>query len=240
MRTRPNRALLRNTISSGSNVTITNPTAYWKLNEGTGNFSITTDQVTSPSQNILTMVGTVTGPTGKIGLAANAASGSNALQNTSAPAKMTTSGTFSGCGWFNLDILSGGIFMKIGNTTSSGWDLSVAGIFISLTTYQTGPTSTSKFIFPSFSTGQWHFLAWYYDSSTLGISFDGGSFSTGSGNAPGSASATYLLNNNGYTSALQGSADEVSYWVGYKLTSAEVTALYNSGNGKTFNGSVWS
>lgn len=236
MRTRPNKALLRNTINSST--TITSPTAYWKFDESTGGYPAV-DQVTSPSSNLLSTFGTVIGVTGKINNGASVAFGSNALQNVSAPAKMTTSGTFSGCGWVKLDNSSGGYLMKLGNTTSTGWDLSISSTLIILTTYQTGPTFTNLSDSVSISTGVWYFIAWYYDSSTLGISLNGGSFTTGAGSAPGSATATYLLNNSSHTNSLQGTGDEVSYWVGHKLTSAEVTLLYNSGNGKTFNGTSW-
>jgi len=233
MRTRPNRDLLRKTIVAGG-ASITTPTSFWNLNQSSG--SSRTDSCSNPAD--LTVTGTVTQVSGKISNAASVASGSNVLVN-SGNTKNSVSGQFSFCTWFNLNNSAGGTAIANGAGFGGGWKLDISTTHIILTTLQSpsGTTSLDKSV--SLSTGTWYFVVGYFNGSQFGLSLDGGSFTTGAGTAPGSVVGIELLNTNAGSNALQGAMDECGYWVGYTLTSTEKDNLYNSGTGKTFNGSSW-
>lgn len=229
---RPNKALLRKTVSVAAGGT-TSPTGFWNLSEASG--SSRNDSCSSPVN--LSITGTVTQVAGKIGNAASVASGSNYLSGSGS--KLNHGGTFSICGWFYLDNSAGGTVATSGLSTT-GWKLTASTTNLVLTTKQMAG-STSLTLGGTYTLSTWNFFAAYYDSSVLGLSANGGSFTTGAGTAPASTNdIVFLSDADIFTpNALQGRLDEFGYFVGYKLTSTEKDDLYNSGTGKTFNGSAW-
>ena len=79
----------------------------------------------------------------------------------------------------------------------------------------------------------WHFIVCTYDGSNIKLYVDGSYIgqTAASGNIVGPAGATYLgAYNKAGDHYLNGKIDEVSIW-NSALSSNEVSALYNSGNG---------
>lgn len=231
MRTRINRPFFRKTIIAGGGGT-TAPTGFWNLNEASN--STRNDSCSTPAN--LTSFGTTTQVTGKIGFAAQSASTFNYLNNGSA-AKLNTTGSFSLAGWFKLDNAAGGAMAINGSGGSSGWKITASTTALVITTYQSLGVFTSYTKTISISTGTWYFVVGYFNGSQFGLSLDGGSFTTGAGTACAGSNGISLLGDG--SNSLQGNLDEFGFWNGTVLTSTEKDDLYNSGNGKTFNGSAW-
>ena len=83
----------------------------------------------------------------------------------------------------------------------------------------------------------WHFIVCTYDGSNIKLYVDGSYIgqTAASGNIAGAAGATYLgAYNKANDHYLNGKIDEVSIW-NSALSSNEVSALYNSGNGLPSN-----
>lgn len=89
------------------------------------------------------------------------------------------------------------------------------------------------------STGTWYFVVGYHDASgnEIGISVDNGTFVTAaySGGVADSTAVFEIgaLREGATTQYFDGLIDEVGVWK-RKLTSTEITALYNSGSGITY------
>lgn len=232
MRTRITRISFRKTIiADGSS--ITTPTAFWNLDQASG--SSRTDSCSSPAD--LSVNGTVTQVTGKINYAANAASGLNYLSNVLASKLQTGGGSYSFAGWFKLDSAGGGTIAANGGS-GTGWKLTASTTAITLTNYLDFVNFSTYTKTVSLSTGTWYFLCGYYDGANMGLSIDGATFTTNASTYAASNSSNMYLTGD-FASGMQGALDEFGYWVGHVLTSTEKDNLYNSGNGKTFNGSSW-
>jgi hypothetical protein len=91
------------------------------------------------------------------------------------------------------------------------------------------------------STGTWYFAAMYYDSSTnkVGVSLNASAWTetsvTGTINTGGDqVKFARLSYQSGWDNYYNGRLDEWGHW-GRVLTTAELTELYNSGNGLSYS-----
>lgn len=206
--------------------------AYWKLDEASGS------RADSHGSYTLTDNNTVASATGKINDGADLESGnSEYLSNSSMPIHAATSVSF----WYKAESDTGNIQVPYAHDGRMGGTESVYFNFhvnsgLSLAFYMSGsggnigadpiPSST-------ISTGTWyHFVITYDSTNGLVIYRDGSSlYTTGSvGTRAGSTAQPFRIGVDGFGRYTDGIVDEVGYW-SRELTSAEVTSLYNSGNG---------
>ena len=210
--------------------------SYWELEEASGT------RVDSHGSNDLADIDTVAQGTGKIGNCADMNGSSEKLRITNASQTgLDITDDISIAGWVKWDTqdnssqyviaskwhsISGGrsylFFTQSGNlnfaTSGSGnW---TGNVF-----------SEAK----TFSTGTWYHLAATYDVSagTMQLFVDGvqlGSDNTGMETSIYDGTADFTIGADHSTSYTDGQFDEVGVW-NKALTSTEVTALYNSGDG---------
>jgi len=217
----------------------TNLIAYWKLDESSGNASDST-----ANGKTLTNTGTVTYTTGKINNAGNF-SGSSQYLTRASEAYFQITGALSISLWVNADTLSADrqLVSKNDNNISN----SEFGIIY---------RSTGKFAFFSANASNYYYLStnstysatnWYHvvvtragssSGSAVLIYVNGSSVATTVDSTDPSfvGTSSYPLNigsQNNNNSAFDGKIDEVGIWT-RELTSAEVTQLYNSGNGLSY------
>lgn len=211
--------------------------AYWKMDEANG-------QRNDSGPNALHLSIATNSPgstTGKVGNAATfVAASSQGLQRTSEALLQPNASGFSICGWVNT--VAGTAGDQWGKDTNANPNRQFLMEIFNGTgppqffVWDTSNTNRTVTWGSSLTVGTWYFIACRYNSSRQ---------PTISVNAATAVSATALpgaLNTTG-TGAFQigrrgstfmnGNIDEVGYW-SRELTDAEVTTLYNSGNGVTY------
>lgn len=208
--------------------------SYWKLDEASGT---RVDSVTT-SGNDLTDNNTVTQAVGKIANAAQfTAANTEYLSRVSNAGLQVGASSAEWWGWFYLDTATGPfpawyhLVAKGGNE----YRIQITDTNMRMQAYFGGTPITASRALPSITT--WHFFDAYFDAPNqlIGIALDGGAFTTqatGSGTMDTTATQFNLGALNG-GNPLNGRLDEVGF-TKRLLTTAERTALYNSGNGVTY------
>jgi hypothetical protein len=209
---------------------ITAPTAYWNLGES----STRLDQVTSPASCDLAKSGSIGSVAGLIGNASQGASVS-VLHNTSAPSKMDPGANpWSMWGWVKPNGTED--LLGLGQVNNGGFIASYDGVKSALTVvmYQDFEDSVTL------STGNgsmtnlaWNFIAIWWDGTKLWASVNNGTPVSAVSSQMGAVSQMAIL---GTSSTFSPSTimDEFAFWNNHAVTSAELTAGYNSGSGRTY------
>jgi hypothetical protein len=224
----------------GGNILLTNLTSYWKLDESSGN------ALDANSTNVLIDNGTVGATAGGIINGARTFNGSTQYFNVASNASLDVGATdFSFTCWVKLTTVASlqaliskraggaaGQYVLYYDNGTSRFDF-----FVYNGTTFIGATANT-FGLPS--TGTWYFLAVVVDDTakTIKISVNAGAQDT---------SASYTTSIPSRTDAFQigaeqivaqnflnGAIDEVGFWK-RKLTTAEITQLYNSGAGYAYS-----
>lgn len=152
--------------------------------------------------------------------------------------RVATSGAFSIACWVYLDTKTSnrGILSRA-NAGATAREIEL--IYNSSTdrfTFSVGPntssvTTVTASTFGSPSTATWYFICCTYNNGTIKISVNDGGVDSNTG-ATTTATGNNLLwigrSNNSY---MDGRIDSVGFWRDKELSAAEITALYNSGNG---------
>lgn len=210
----------------------TNLISWWTLDETSGTRN------DSHGSNHLTDYNTVTYTTGKKSNAASFASAnSEYLSITDASQTgldISTTGTWSYWIYF------------VSDTDAVVIDKTAAGSSSYWIQHQIGTGTTQRFsnsaetgldITATMNTGTWYHCVWTYNAGTVEFFLNGTSQGTASGGTSlTNSTAPFTLGRvNKYTgNYLNGYMDEVGVW-SRVLTGAEITELYNSGNGMTYS-----
>jgi len=223
------------TASSGLNSGLV---AFWKLDEVSGTRS------DSVGANHLTDNNTVTQATGKVGTSAQFTAANSESLSIADNAPLSTGDIdFTVCAWVWLDTKgavrdlvtkfgASGQFEYLLNYDSSAdrylWGVSSDGSLFA---------SVSANTFGSPPAGAWHFVVAYHDSvnNLIGISVNNGAFDTAA-HAAGvfdSAASFHLGGRASGPNYHNGRLDAVGLWKRV-LSAAEITSLYNSGNGREY------
>lgn len=211
--------------------------SFWELEETSGT---RVDSVTTTG-NDLTDVNTVTSNPGKVGNAAQFVKINNEeltrADNASLSVGAGVSVTFTA--WVYMDTLPANVgvlgkwapdneyALAYSAITANRFEFAVRNPANTVTT--TSPANT----FGAPSTATWYFIMAQYDQSNLRISVNNGvvdqvAYSAGIRDAAG------LFRIGGYSVASwDGRIDQVGFWK-RALTAAEITQLYNSGNGLSY------
>lgn len=214
----------------GSGGILPTPTAYYR-------FQTTADEI-SPTAAF----NTVTNVSGLIGNGESLA-GNIAIYTANA-SKFNPAGTdWTFSYWLKLTNITASIAIYVANGSTSSligpWiRLSyVNGTGASIEYSVSGKTGTTVTISTSFSTAGWHLLTAWQTGGQLFLSVDNGT--------PSSTSLSAItLSSTPYIYALQTTntvlLDEMPWFKGIALTSAQRTTLYNGGAGHTYiNGTGW-
>jgi hypothetical protein len=228
-------------------MTVTLPDAYWKFDESSGNAADATGGGSTMTNN-----GTATFGAGALNNATTLVSASSQYFSSASSTILSPTTSFSLSFWFNLTSSPGaaewGIFTKR-NATGSGECFMVEfgaepnGIYVLATKDGTfGAGSFDEFdsaasILPA--TGSFHHCVVVYDVAAGSVSayIDNVAKTMtirGSHNVFSLNASTNAIGIGGYGNGTAGrfvdmKFDEYGYWKNYKLTSGEVTTLYNSG-----------
>jgi hypothetical protein len=207
--------------------------SYWKLDEASGTRA---DSVGSAS---LTDANGIGSGSGLIGNAATFSGTTTPLLSSSSDTLQTGGSSFELAFWVKVTSTTGDAGMVCKGD-------SLGSVMEYLCYLSAGKPSfmikTSGAAFPlaqiasAISINTWHFVNAYFDSgiNELGIAVDGGSFTTQAAAAPTANTArVFTIGSMSDTSVLLGTIDEVGFWKGRVLTTAERAALYNAGAGKT-------
>lgn len=214
--------------------------AYWKMEESSGT------RYDSFGSNNLTPISSVSQATGKIGYAGKFTPAQKLNINDN-PNLSVNSSDFTITAWVYLDSKPsvGGIIGRFDN----------AGANREYRLYYRGADSVDRFEFAVFNgatdatlvrsnnfgspaTGTWYFITVYSNNGKeIGISVNNGPFDTAvtTINIPDTGAST-VIGSTSYDSSenfWNGRIDEVGFWK-RKLSSQEITKLYNSGNGLTY------
>lgn len=220
---------------------ITEPTAYWKLDEVDGS------RVDEKALAHLDMSGTVASITGKIRKAAVCSPGLNGYLSTADQTAIRTGPQdWSFCCWVKLSdkpTVAGIASKDTGTATQREWQLvydQVSDRFKFSIYYASGASTVSvsanTFGGPSLDT--WYFIVIRHTASskTLSISVNNGTEDTNTYVGTANAGSAPMYIGNTYAAVSQvfdGAIDEAGLWIGYVLTANEVTSLYNSGDGRS-------
>jgi hypothetical protein len=209
--------------------------AYWKLEESSGNRS---DFVSAMA---LTDTNTVTSTAGKVGTSAFFTSANSEMLTVTDNATLSMGDIdFTIACWVNLTSTVGnytvfGKWNSAGNSreyglrlTTTTWQFLVSG-----TGLGAGDLKTVSLGTPSTST--WYFLVVYHDATAneIGISINGGAFTTTATSAGVfDGTANFQMGALESSDYFGGAVDELGIWK-KKLSSTEISDLYNSGSGNT-------
>jgi len=209
--------------------------SYWKLDEASGN------AIDAHGTNTLTAVNAPGSSAGKIGNARSFNGVNQAFNLTSNSSVQVSNQDFTFCYWVNFaggtaqDCISkddGGANREY--ICGRGFDLAMrfllwnaSGTLVQL----------SASTFGAVATGQWYFIANWHDATadTMHISVNGVENSAAITNGGRALSALFAIGNRGNLAApTNGLIDEVGFWKRL-LTPTERTALYNGGNGLSYD-----
>lgn len=175
----------------------------------------------------------------------NASNGDFSTFNETVLSYNGTSG-FSYFGWFKINVESAagnpGVVISINfNNSGNQIALELANVFGGQAnmhlSWNANTSSTSGDLFQSVSVGSWHFYHVFYDSvsQVVGFSVDNGINQTSSAGQIFSSSLNGNLDISGSSAnGLDLILDETGIKVSAKLTSSEVSFLWNSGAGRTW------
>lgn len=198
--------------------------AWWNLNETSGS------RADSIGSNTLSVTGTVTSNTGKVGNAAEVASGANYLGGGSG---LTPSGSpRSVSAWFyGTSLASQEAFMLCGATYNSGTPLWILlarqspTAFIGV--YHGGTYRVSATVA---STNTWYHVVYTFDGLYMTLYVNAALAYANLHVDSGTGGSIFIGNT---FSPFTGRVDEVGIW-NRALSGAEVLQLYNGGNGVTY------
>jgi hypothetical protein len=215
-------------------------TAYWKLDETSGNAADATG-------NGYTMVQTGTAGT-DTGIIVNSRTTNGSSSNRMSLADNTAfepgSSPFFATMWVYTTTLAQtsypGLFSKETESTQQSWGTffndpdNKIGFLVSATG---AAPFTIVYTSSAISTSAWQFIAFGWDGSNIMISLNGGAFanvayatSIQSGTSP-----VFLGYRAGSSASWNGRIDEVAFWKGRCLTISEVGQIYNSGSGLSYD-----
>lgn len=212
---------------------------YWKLGDGGPTW------VDSTGTTDLTENGTITAVTGKVENAADfeSSDGADYLSGGDTAALEFAGSDFTIAGWVNVENIAIRTIVAKYNTTGNQREYAlrfnntpnpdVFQFIVSNDGTATNILSASTHGAPS--TGSWYFVVAYHDNGTeIGISVNDGAFDTAAHTTGVFAgSATFCIGAWDTGNYWDGQIDEVGIW-NRLLTAAEITWLYNSGNGRTY------
>lgn len=211
------------------------PASYWALGEASGNAREDTAGALDLSES-----GATASAAGKIGDAVVFDGTTHLLNATLAPA-----GNFSFAGWFNTDAIGANqTVLSRWNETGgnrSFWLLlnDAGGLYF----FVSSDGSATEVVFNAngLTANAWHFFAVTYDGAALKMYVDADPVEqTAYAGGTYAAAGNFLVGNGDNPSApFTGLVDELAYFTA-ALTAANVAFLYNSGAGRTWNGSAWS
>jgi hypothetical protein len=144
--------------------------------------------------------------------------------------------SFSISGWINPSVLSNTIVSKVSYGILE-WEIEfIDGVLIVLLGNGGSSWTTSFNSSVRLSANQWTFFCVTFNGSTANI-YINGSTSSGSTNASitTSGSGTFQIASNPYGGWYTGSVSGVGFW-NTALSTGQITALYNAGNGLTYSG----
>lgn len=212
----------------GTTTLTNNLVAYWRMEEASGNRIDSTG-----GGSTLTAVN---GPISTVGKIASSAllvkASSQSLQRTTGPNTLNQSADFTVTLWVNPSSAHGTNDYVWCNGTNQ-----VPAFFINpgnsgVFTFGTGTNAIGDAV----SIGSWHFVACRYNATTFvgEIRVDGGNWITGTSTSPTPTGTGILfgIRNDG-TRIWDGAVDEAGLW-SRRLSDAEVTQLYNMGQGLTY------
>lgn len=213
---------------------VTNLTAYWKMDNATGNF---TDS--GPDGVTLTNMNTVVSIDGRVGNAGdfNSALSQYCFINDTTNLSLANS-DYTICLWFYPSNVTGNQVL-VGKRSGTFVNEYLIRQEVTLLRYYVGNgVDTQSFVTTNvtITTNVWHFLAIWHDAAnaTMGLQYDNGQVNTTtSATTPvDTATSFFLGRREDGIQYFTGRLDEIGIWRRI-LTSDERNALYNSGNGKT-------
>lgn len=208
--------------------------AFWRLEESSG-----TRFASAGSGVDLTANGTPGNATGRIGNAVSLNGTSQYLSLASTSAVQLGSTNFTITAWVYMNSVGGKV---LGKDTSGAREylISANGGFFSFDIFNSSGSNVSvnASTFGGPSTSTWYFVVCQYDDSSKlpSISVNNGTFDVGGSGLSGtvnSSTAEFRIGARQFSGAegyFNGRIDAVGIWK-RKLTSTELTTLYNSGNG---------
>lgn len=235
-------AITSGSAEDPSATSLTNFTAYWRLDETSG----TRNDVSANAQH-LTDNNTVTSAAGIKTNAASFASASSEYLSRADEAALSINGSsFSFSLWVKATTFPLNAFFL---NKSDGGSSSGEYYLLYLTSnqkfqfsIQNGATTTPVYSTTTVTTGTWYHIIVMWDSSnsTSTIILNNGTASTAvtAVSPPDSTQAFQMGAKTAPTARYwDGLIDEVGFWK-RTLTAAEITYLYNSGSGRTYNSST--
>jgi hypothetical protein len=199
--------------------------SYWKLNEESG------DRADSVGSNTLTDNNTVASATGMRGNAASFVSANTEyLSGTTPPAFVTGTARTLSC-WAKQT--GAGITIWGVQDSAGGADrraaINTAGTDPNKTVAIYGNAGALNATSAGFhSLGDWLFLVYTYDETTHKVYANGNEIISAAAADGGSTTGFFVANS--AAGPFDGLIDEIGYW-SRVLTAAELTALYNAGDG---------
>ena len=244
---------------TGADLSLTGLKAYYKFDETTGNIlnkATSIGSTVAVASSDLVVTGAERGVTGKLGKALYFDGSGDYAQATSAGTTgfnfMHQNGaTFTVLSWYKVDAFTAGTNL-IGTNQVSG---SESGFLFALRHDDRkfdifiGKSDSDLIDFSNSvqtpNDTDWHMLMVKYDDATgtVSASIDNGTVATSTGhNLTNTSNQTnyFTMGADGATNgSWNGDIDETSIW-NRILTTAEITTIYNSGNGKVINTNTWS
>jgi len=207
--------------------------AYWDFEESTGNFL---DK--SGNAKDLTRFNSAATITGKVGNGEGNTGASSQYVKTSVGTGLSAGVGFTWAGWVKLFNTADPyqVITQKGIGASFNFEYNIfqnaGNCYFSLSTDGTNPgiVSVNK---PLLRDSVWHFIVGKWDGATMSLSIDNGTAATASIGAVYSGSSVLYLGSDATPSLyLTGGIDEVGIW-NTALSAGDITALYNSGTGRT-------
>lgn len=212
----------------------TNIVEWWNLDELSGNRAGSINGLTLTDQN---SVGNAAGANSSVAARYVSASSQNLLRTNEAALQLGDI-DFSFVGWIYIEAYS---YISIVNKWGDGGESEyllyydpVSTVFRLLLNAGAGNLPASTFGAPAFDT--WNMVYADYDAANdlMRISVNGGAFNTGSlaGGAP-VTTCPFSIGKVDTSNFPNGRVQRVGFWK-RKLTDAEISYLYNSGNGRSY------
>ena len=224
-----------------------NLVSYWKFDESSGNAA---DSVRS---NTLTNTNSASFVTGKIGNGVDVEKDSSQYFkiDDGSQSGLDITGDMSIVGWYKPESLPSGAYAMtplvskwVSTSNQRAFRFGISQDASNVTSLGlnhsgNGSTSTNNYVNYAFSTGTWYFIGMVYDASAGSVEFyvHGSSIGTVSSLATSTynSSAQFEIGGNAQQSEYaDGIIDEVGVWA-RTLSSTEISALYNSGNGLSYS-----
>lgn len=211
---------------------VTTVFAYFKLDEADGAADLV-DSVAAA--NLANSTGAMDSVPGKIGTGMELGNAINTRFQNGPDAHWVFSGSFTVRFWFKTPGTSTNGYL-LGTGVGNQWDVFYDPDYpnmINFLVYTTG--GTLSILAPVTNDAQWHeYVFWFEAGVGIGAKVDNGVAITSAGTDPISPPATltlYLQNTHFWDPGVQ--IDEIAIW-NRKLTDAEMTFDWSSGNGKTY------